>query len=74
MVCWLGTFTVGFFPPMLISAIGFETFWIFGSVCVLALGYAFWIPETKGKSLEQVTASFYRKVGAGGVTPVYPLD
>ena len=46
---------------MLISAIGFSTFWIFAAANLLALGFALWLPETRGKSLEQVTALFYER-------------
>lgn len=58
---WLGTFVIGFFPPLLISAIGFSTFWIFAAFNLLALGFALWLPETRGKTLEQVSALFYRR-------------
>ena len=58
---WLSTFIIGYFPPMLISAIGFNTFWVFFVFNVAALGFALWLPETRGRSLEQVTAVFYRK-------------
>ena len=63
---WLGTFIIGYFPPMLISSIGFNTFWVFFAVNIAALGFAFWLPETRGRSLEQVTAVFYRKFEGGG--------
>ena len=63
---WFGTFVIGYFPPMLISTIGFNTFWVFFAINSVALGYAFWLPETRGRSLEQVTAIFYRKFERGG--------
>ena len=62
---WFGTFVIGYFPPMLISTIGFNTFWVFFAINSAALGYAFWLPETRGRSLEQVTAIFYRKFERG---------
>jgi sugar porter (SP) family MFS transporter len=62
---WLGTFIIGYFPPMLISSIGFNTFWVFFAFNSAALGFALWLPETRGRSLDQVTAVFYRKFERG---------
>ncbi len=74
---WLGTFIIGYFPPMLISSIGFNTFWVFFCFNVAALGFALWLPETRGRSLEQVTAVFYRKferLPSKGATSKQPSD
>ena len=54
---WVGNTLIGFFPPLLISAIGLDTFWIFGGCCVACLAASCVLPETRGQSLEEVTAA-----------------
>ena len=51
---WLGNTCIGAFPPLLISAIGFDTFWVFGSFCTLCFVAACRLPETRNRSLEEV--------------------
>ena len=53
---WVGNTCIGFFPPLLISSIGLDTFWIFAATCSLCFVAACRLPETRGKSLEEVTA------------------
>lgn len=53
---WIGTFLVGQLTPMMLDGIGpAGTFWIFAVLCSPTL-WLVWklIPETKGKSLEEI--------------------
>jgi len=53
---WIGCFTLSYFFPILNSAFGSaKTFWLYGLICVAGfLFILFVLPETKGKSLEQI--------------------
>lgn len=56
---WLSNFVIGVaVPPMLIS-IGYGTFIFFGVFCMLAAIFAyFFVPETSGKTLEEMDRVF----------------
>ena len=51
---WIGNTCIGYFPPLLISAIGFRTFWVFGAFCILCFVAACRLPETRNRPLEEV--------------------
>lgn len=53
---WFGSFTLTMSFPSLNSSLGtYGTFWIYSAICVAALIYfIFCLPETKGRSLEQL--------------------
>jgi len=53
---WIGCFTLSYFFPILNNAFGSaKTFWLYGLICVAGfLFILFVLPETKGKSLEQI--------------------
>ena len=55
-VSWLCTFLTVYFAPVIHGALGLQyLFGIFGVFSILAFVFVkFWIPETKGKSLEQI--------------------
>lgn len=57
-VCWFLAFLITRFSSNLDEAIGnYATFWIFGGFCILSILFAvFILPETKGKSLQQIQA------------------
>lgn len=63
LALWIGTFLVGQLTPMMLDGIGpAGTFWIFAILCSPTL----WltsriIPETKGKSLEEIEEYWKRK-------------
>ena len=57
-------FVIGFFMPSLLRAFGFWSFGISVVCSMLAVAFAHWIPETKGCTLEAITALFERKLGA----------
>ena len=53
---WVGSFTLTYFFPLLNTSLGsYGTFWIYVAIC--AMGFVFFacrLPETKGKSLEEL--------------------
>ncbi|HET9569919.1 MAG TPA: sugar porter family MFS transporter [Bacteroidales bacterium] len=55
-VSWFGTFLTVFFAPIIQGSLGLNyLFGIFGVFSILAFLFVkIWIPETKGKSLEQI--------------------
>ncbi|KAF5699772.1 quinate transport [Fusarium mundagurra] len=56
---WLFNFIVGVATPPMIESIGFGVYIFFGSWCFLAGAWAFFlVPETKGKTLEQMDEVF----------------
>ncbi|KZD14809.1 sugar porter family MFS transporter [Oenococcus oeni] len=59
---WIMDFGVGFFFPILIEIFGLSnTFWIFAVIGVICIIISFFIiPETSGRSLEQLEDSFRR--------------
>ncbi|KAL5013340.1 hypothetical protein ScPMuIL_007610 [Solemya velum] len=62
LVNWFANFTVGLSYPNLENAIGKYSFVIF--VFLLAFFWLYtgiYVPETKGKSIEEITAMFRRK-------------
>jgi SP family sugar porter-like MFS transporter len=60
---WVGSSTLTYTFPLLNKALGsYGTFWIYSAVC--AVGFLFFIkklPETKGKSLEQIEKELINK-------------
>ena len=56
---WLCNFTVGIATPPMIASIGFKTYVFFAFWCTLAGVWAtFLVPETKGRTLEQMDEVF----------------
>ncbi|KAL2831559.1 general substrate transporter [Aspergillus cavernicola] len=56
-VIW--AFVTNFVMPYMMEDIHFGVGWVFGSVSVVALGYTFFfLPETKGRTLEQLDGVF----------------
>jgi len=55
---WVGNFFIGFAPPWLMLNLGFKTFWIFAAVNILGTVAGCVLPETKGKTLEEVQQMF----------------
>ena len=53
---WIACFLLTFLFPILNSSLGpAVTFWLFAGICVAIFIFVLrWIPETKGKSLEQI--------------------
>lgn len=59
---WVGSFSLTYSFPLLNNALGsFGTFWIYAAICALGLIYfATRLPETKGKTLEQLENEFIK--------------
>ena len=53
---WVGNFTLTYFFPSMLENLGAAgTFWSFAGIC--AVGFFImkaWLPETKGKTLEEI--------------------
>lgn len=60
---WFSNFIVGYIFPVLLAAIGLgKTFIVFTICNALALSFAFkFVPETRGKSLEELQVNFQAK-------------
>ncbi|TSA32564.1 MAG: MFS transporter [Verrucomicrobiaceae bacterium] len=56
MALWLACFLLTYTFPMLNAKLGSAgTFWLYGAICVLGVVFIFFkLPETKGKTLEQI--------------------
>lgn len=61
MANWIGNYIVAQFTPILLEVIGFNTFFIYGSMSLVALVVALWLPETKGVPMENIQQLFDRK-------------
>jgi sugar porter (SP) family MFS transporter len=60
---WVGNFTLTYFFPVIKENLGWaNNFWLYGGICVIGfVVILFVLPETKGKSLEQIELDFARK-------------
>lgn len=57
--CWICNAIVGFATPPMLESIGFGTYIFYGAWCGIAALWAFlMVPETKGKTLEQMDEVF----------------
>ncbi|PYI23142.1 MFS monosaccharide transporter [Aspergillus violaceofuscus CBS 115571] len=56
---WLANFIIGVIVPQMLISLGWGTYLFFGCFCVAASVFSFFfVPETSGKSLEQIAAVF----------------
>ena len=56
---WMCNFIIGLVTPDMLARIGWGTYIFFAAFCLLALAFTFFfVPETKGKSLEEMDAVF----------------
>jgi MFS family permease len=64
-VNWIANFIIGVAVPPMIVSLGFGTYVFFACFCILAAIYAFFcIPETGGKTLEQMDEVFKDNLGS----------
>jgi sugar porter (SP) family MFS transporter len=72
---WIACFLLTYTFPLLNAALGAAgTFWSYAAICVAGLLFLFFkLPETKGKSLEEIEASLastqHRRSGVSGMNP-----
>jgi MFS family permease len=68
---WAACFLLTLTFPLLKAALGAAgTFWIYGAICVAGFFFILrWLPETKGKSLEQIEA----ELGEGHAEAAAPM-
>ncbi len=61
---WIACFAVTYTFPILNRVLGAAgTFWCYGAICFAGLLFiALWVPETKGKTLEEIEARLTRRV------------
>merc|ERR1711972_112777 len=58
---WAGNFIIAQFTPMLLEAVQFNTFFVFGAFCLLGVFLSAWLPETKGVRMEKIQCQFDEK-------------
>lgn len=58
---WMVNFLIGLFFPILVGSIGISaTFFLFAGIGIFAIIFVWhWMPETKGKTLEQLERQFH---------------
>jgi hypothetical protein len=55
---------VAFTTPIFLAKSSFGVYFLFGGATLMTVVVCiFWMPETRGKSLEEIDASFRKKVG-----------
>jgi MFS family permease len=59
---WIACFALTYTFPLIVSTIGSgATFWLYSAICFAGFAFVFFkVPETKGKTLEQIEHSFSR--------------
>ena len=56
---WMCNFIIGLVTPDMLESIGFGTYIFFAGFALVAFAFTwFWIPETRGKSLEEMDEVF----------------
>ncbi len=70
-VQWIANFVVAITFLSILHRIGpSDTFWLYGLMCLIAIAFAyFWVPETKGFTLEQIETNLD---GGQVLTPAFP--
>ena len=59
---WIWNAVIGKIYPLLFASIKNYTYLIYAGFCLIMAFYAFTIPETKGKTLEEMDDIFYKNV------------
>jgi MFS transporter, SP family, major inositol transporter len=71
LILWITNFFVGLFFPSVVAAFGISsTFFMFAVIGALSFVFILtMVPETRGKTLEQLEAQFRQKYGEGSPQP-----
>ncbi|KAI0017081.1 putative MFS monosaccharide transporter [Xylariomycetidae sp. FL0641] len=65
---WINNFIIGLITPPLIQSTGFGAYVFFGAFCLLSFVFTwFCIPETKGKTLEEMDEVFHDRGAAADI-------
>jgi SP family arabinose:H+ symporter-like MFS transporter len=57
---WCGNYLVSLVFPWMLASLKGDTFYVFAFICLACLGFVWrFVPETKGKTLEQIEREFY---------------
>ncbi|TGO18373.1 hypothetical protein BTUL_0010g00430 [Botrytis tulipae] len=77
---WVVNWIIAFTTPIFLSKSTSGCYWLWGSAALVTVVVAvFWMPETRGKSLEEIDASFRKgdrkgAVTGGGVVELGPVE
>lgn len=77
---WVVNWIIAFTTPIFLAKSASGCYWLWGSAALVTVIVAIiWMPETKGKSLEEIDASFRKRdikgtVSESGVVELGPLD
>jgi MFS transporter, SP family, arabinose:H+ symporter len=64
MCLWGGNYLVSQFFPVMLTALGGDVFYVYAFMCLLCYAFIWrFLPETKGKTLEQIEAKFFPQMG-----------
>ena len=58
MMIWLNNYVVSKVAPIMVLNIGWKTWMVFGTTNICGMIFAFFLPETGGKSLEEMDVLF----------------
>jgi SP family sugar:H+ symporter-like MFS transporter len=60
---WVGNLLVSQLTPILLDNIEFYTYFIYGAFCFFCIWFSFYVPETAGQDLANITPLFEEKFG-----------
>jgi MFS family permease len=61
-VLWCGNYLVSLVFPAMLNALKGDSFYVFSVICFACLGFVWrFVPETKGRTLEQIEHQFYMR-------------
>lgn len=64
MCLWGGNYLVSQFFPVMLTALGGDVFYVYAFMCLLCYAFIWrFLPETKGKTLEQIEAKYFPPMG-----------
>ena len=62
VVLWCGNYLVSVLFPVMLDVLKADSFYVFAVICLACFGFVWrFVPETKGKTLEEIEHQFYLK-------------
>jgi hypothetical protein len=59
-VLWCGNYLVSLVFPTMLASLKGDSFYVFALICLTCFGFVWrFVPETKGKTLEEIEKQFY---------------